>query len=59
MKNTVRNFGMGKVMIAVNFNELPEDVRIGLIKLTANRSDEHKITEETERILICGDVCPK
>ena len=58
MKNIVRNFGLGKALIEVNFNELPNDVREGLIKLTANRDDKNKITEETKRILICGDVFP-
>jgi len=58
VKNTVKPFGIGKVMVGINLNDLPDEIREGLIELTSRREEKYQITKETEGVLIVGDVVP-
>ena len=57
IKKRVNSFGMGKALIAIKMEELPPDIRDGIIKLFSSRNDK-AITDDTSTILICGDVLP-
>ena len=56
-KRRVKPFGMGMALITIKMEELPEEIREGLIKLFPSRSDK-AITSDTKTILIFGDVLP-
>lgn len=57
IKKRVKPFGMGKALFTIKMEELPPDIRDGLINLFSSRSDK-AITDDTNTILICGDVLP-
>jgi hypothetical protein len=50
MKKRVIPFGLGKYLINIKMNELPQDIQEGLKKLYSNE------LEDAENIIILGDV---
>lgn len=50
MKRRVFPYGMGKYLIEINMNELPEDIQKGLKELYKNK------LKNSEKILILGQV---
>lgn len=55
MKKRVLPFGMGKVIIRINLNELPEDIREGIIEVYSQ--NENKFGDELTNAETIGMVC--
>lgn len=53
MGRRVSSFGIGKVLIRIRMDELPEDIREGLCELFEN---SNRINRETVSLIIAGDV---
>lgn len=54
-KDRVIPFGIGKTRITIDIDELPEDIKYGLIERYSS-GNSNTITYETKTIVICGDA---